>query len=129
MRYKLRWDALWDQDATLEQVSEEEREEYVNEALLEIASKMKRKHKVKTLSEFTILSRQDEEVRVAYPNIKSQADGESSPTEEELKDIALKLLTTGVINTIEVFRDGEYVDVFQIQAQEARAYENFKEAQ
>ena len=50
MRYKLRWDALWDQNATLEQVSSEEREEYVNEALLEIASKMKRKHKVKTLS-------------------------------------------------------------------------------
>ena len=66
---------------------------------------------------------------MAYPNIKSQTDGESSPTEEELKELALQLLTTGVINTIEVFRDGEYVDVFQIQAQEARAYENFKEAQ
>ena len=77
MRYKLRWDALWDQSATLEQVTEAEREEYINEALLEIASKMKRKHKVRTLSNFTILSRNEEHVHVAYPDIRSPEDSEN----------------------------------------------------
>ena len=103
MRFKLKWDALWAQDATLEQVTAEEREEYINEALLEIASKMKRKHKVKTLSNFEILERVEEHVHVAYPDIGAAAatatanttagqDGASSedgPTDEELKSLAL----------------------------------------
>ena len=129
MRLKLKWDALWAQDATLEQVSAEEREEYINEALLEIASKMKRKHKVKTLSNFEILERVEEHVHVAYPDIQSTSQEVGGPTDEELKSLALQLLTTGVVNTIEVFRDGTHVDVFQIQAQERKAYENWKETQ
>ena len=67
---------------------------------------------MKTLSKFEILNREEEDVQVAYPGIKSAEDGESSPTDEELKSLALQLLTTGVINTIEVFKDGEYIDVF-----------------
>ena len=37
IRYKLKWDALWEQGASLEKVSAAERIEYVDEALLEIA--------------------------------------------------------------------------------------------
>ena len=91
----------------MEQVTAEEREEYVNEALLEIASKMKRKHKVKTLAKFNILERIDEHVHVAYPDLRSTQDAENTPTDEELKAIALQLLTTGVVNTITVYRDNE----------------------
>ena len=109
----MKWDALWSEDSTLEEVTEEEREEYVNEALMEIASKMKRKHKVKTMSKYTILERVNEHVHVAYPNLVS-ADGVSAPTDDELKAIALQLLTTGVVNTITVFRNGIQVDVFQV---------------
>lgn len=42
---KLKWDALWDENASFEEVTADEREEYVHEALMEISSKMKRKHK------------------------------------------------------------------------------------
>ena len=129
MRLKLKWDALWEQDATLEQVTADEREEYVNEALLEIASKMKRKHKVKTLAKFNILERIDEHVHIAYPDLRSTQDAENTPTDEELKAIALQLLTTGVVNTITVYRDNEQVDVFQTQANEERAYQNWQKQQ
>ena len=129
MKLKLKWDALWAQDATLEQVTAEEREEYIDEALIEVSSKMKRKHQVKTMSKFNILERIEEYVHVAYPDLKSAEEGQNSPTDEELKKIALQLLTTGVINTITVLRNGEEVDVFQIQAHEERAYENWKENQ
>ena len=128
LKLKLKWDALWAEESTLEEVTEEEREEYVNEALMEFSSKMKRKHKVKTMNKFTVLERVDEHVHVAYPDLKS-ADGQSAPTNEELKSIALQLLTTGVVNTITVFKDGIQVDVFQIAAQEERAYANWQEAQ
>ena len=55
MRLKLKQDALWDENATLEEVSEEERTEYINEALMEVSSKMKRKHKQKGMSDFKVL--------------------------------------------------------------------------
>ena len=89
MKLKLKWDALWAQDATLEQVTAEEREEYINEALIEVSSKMKRKHQVKTMSKFNILERIEEYVHVAYPDLKSAEEGQNSPTDEELKKIAL----------------------------------------
>lgn len=38
------------------------------------------------------------------------------------------MLTTGVVNTINVFRNGEQVDVFQLQQREEKAYENWKES-
>lgn len=67
----------------------EEREEYINEALLEISSKMKRKHKVKSLSNFHIIERKDEFVHVAYPDLKSADESRDSPSDEELKQVAL----------------------------------------
>ena len=40
----LNWDDLWKHDATYEEVSEKEREETVNEVLIEIGNKMKRRN-------------------------------------------------------------------------------------
>ena len=40
----LNWDDLWKHDASYEEVSEKEREETVNEVLIEIGNKMKRRN-------------------------------------------------------------------------------------
>ena len=111
IRYKLKQDALWPFEATEEEVSKEERLEYVNEALIEIGYKMKRKHSQKALTKFTITQHDNEIVEADYPNIKG-ADGVSSPTDAELKQIALQLFTTGIVNTVNMLRDGEQVDIF-----------------
>ena len=90
----------------MEEVSEEERDEYVNEALIEIGSKMKRKHTVKTMGKFSVVERNGEIVLVEYPKLDLYKVA-------DLKELALKLLTTGVVNTINVFKDGVQVDVFE----------------
>ena len=72
IRYKLKWDALWEQGASLEKVSAVDRKEYVDEALLEIASKMKRKHQNKSFKNFVVREREEEVVLVEYPDIKSE---------------------------------------------------------
>ena len=115
IRYKLKWDALWEQGASLEKVSAVDRLEYVNEALLEIGSKMKRKHQNKSFKNFVIRERDEEVILVEYPDLKSEDSESDKMTDEELKQIALKLLTTGVVNTINMIRDGEEVDVFNIE--------------
>ena len=66
---------------------------------------MKRKHLVKTMGKFTIIERQNELVLVEYPKLELYEVA-------ELKQLALQLLTTGVVNTINVLKDGQQVDVF-----------------
>ena len=124
LNFRLKFEALWDQEATLDEINEFERQEYVEEALIEIGSKMKRKHKQKGMRNFNILDRQNEIVQVAYPDLK-QADG-SYLTDDQLKDLALQILTTGVVNTINVFRDSVPVDVFDLEENQRKASEKFK---
>ena len=128
IRYKLKWDALWEQGASLEKVSAVDRKEYVDEALLEIASKMKRKHQNKSFKNFVVREREEEVVLVEYPDLKSEDSENSKMTDEELKQIALKLLTTGVVNTINIIRDGEEVDVFNIEEYQKIADDNYERA-
>lgn len=65
----LKWDALWDQNASFEQISEEDRDEYVEEALNEVASKMKRKYSNRDFKKFKVLQRENEKVLVSYPSL------------------------------------------------------------
>ena len=126
IRYKLKWDALWEQGASLEKVSAVDRKEYVDEALLEIASKMKRKHQNKSFKNFVVRERDEEIILVEYPDLKSEDSENDKMTDEELKQIALKLLTTGVVNTINIIRDGDEVDVFNIEEYQKIADENYE---
>ena len=72
IKYKFRWESLWDSQASLEEVTAEERSEYIDEALMEIASKLKRKQKIKTMSKYDILEyKNDEHILVQYPNLRS----------------------------------------------------------
>ena len=128
IRYKLKWDALWEQGASLEKVSAAERIEYVDEALMEIAQKMRRKHQNKSFKKFVVREREEEVVLVEYPYLKSENSGNEKMTDEELKQIALKLLTTGVVNTINIIRDGEEVDVFNIEEYQKIADDNYERA-
>ena len=89
IRYKLKWEALWKEDATLEEVGEAERAEYINEALIEISSKMKRKHKQKQMGSYKLLEFENEHVLVEYPELKSPADSEKPITDAELKELSL----------------------------------------
>ena len=41
----------------------------MNEALIEVGSKMKRKHSVKTMGKFSVIERENEVVLVEYPKI------------------------------------------------------------
>ena len=79
---RLKWASLWNENATLDEVPDEERLEYIEEALNEIAQKMKRKHKVKTMRKYKLLERKDDAITVEYPNLKVTNDA-------ELKQLAL----------------------------------------
>ena len=127
IRYRLKWDALWKEGATLEEVPQKERDEYIDEALMEISSKMKRKHKLRSLSKFNIREMKDNFVDVEYPELRSESNGRAM-NDTELKDLALNLLSTGVVNKINVVRDGQDVDVFQLKDYQKKADANFAEA-
>ena len=47
-------------------------------------------------------------------------------TDAELKDLATKVLSTGVVNTINVMRGGEDVDIFSLEAAQEQATANFE---
>ena len=53
------WEALWNKDATVEQVAMEERREYIDEVMIEVTQKLKRKHQLDTISDFQILGWED----------------------------------------------------------------------
>ena len=80
---RLKWDALWNPQATFEEVSAEEREEYVEEALQEIAQKMKRKHGVREFKTYELIERKDELCIVKYPKLSNEL------TDSQLKAYAL----------------------------------------
>ena len=89
---------------------------------------MRRKHQNKSFKKFVVREREEEVVLVEYPYLKSENSGNEKMTDEELKQIALKLLTTGVVNTINIIRDGEEVDVFNIEEYQKIADENYERA-
>ena len=47
-------------------------------------------------------------------------------SDDDLKTIAMQVLSTGVVNTINVMRDGVYVDVFNLEEHQRRADENYE---
>lgn len=73
---------------------------------------MKRKHKLRSLSKFNIREMKDNFIDVEYPELRSESNGGGAMNDTELKDLALNLLSTGVVNKINVVRDGQDVDVF-----------------
>lgn len=93
---------------------------------MEISSKMKRKHQIKSLKKFNILEKKENFVHVEYPEIK--AEDNKPISDENLKEIALRLLSTGVVNTLNVLRDGVEVDVFDIKNYQKQADQNFAES-
>ena len=50
----LSWHDLWKQDATLEEVDQKQRDETINEVLIEIGNKMKRRNKVTEMNDFHV---------------------------------------------------------------------------
>ena len=88
---------------------------------------MKRKHKLRSLSKFNIRETLDNFVDVEYPELRSESDGRAM-NDTELKDLALHLLSTGVVNKINVVRDGQDVDVFQLKDYQKKADANFAES-
>lgn len=54
----------------------------------------------------------DNFIDVEYPELRSESNGGGAMNDTELKDLALNLLSTGVVNKINVVRDGQDVDVF-----------------
>ena len=87
---------------------------------------MKRKHQNKSFKNFVVRERNEEIILVEYPDLKSEDSEKDKMTDEELKQIALKLLTTGVVNTINMIRDGEEVDVFNIEEYQKIADEHYE---
>ena len=105
------WDVLWSKEATEEQVRAEERREYIDEAMIEITQKMKRKHDLTALNEYTILGWKENSALVEYPNLTNDKD--------VLAKIGSHLLKTGVIEQLSVFVDGTMLDVFDMQERQA----------
>lgn len=103
----------------MEQVSGEDREEYVEEALNEIGSKMKRKHGSRAFKKFDVLERENETVRVSYPGLETKEKA-------KLKEVALQLLSTGVVNTINVQVNGEKFDIFDLEKGMERAAASYQ---
>ena len=77
---------LWNRD---EEISLEERKEYIDEAMIEVAQKLKRKHNLSVMAEYEILGWQDNSALVEYQTLTND--------EELLAKIGSHLLKTGVI--------------------------------
>ena len=56
---------LWNAD---EDVNLEEKKEYIDEAMIEVAQKMKRKHNLSVMTEYSFLGWQDNSALVEYPD-------------------------------------------------------------
>jgi len=117
MSFEIGWKNLWNKDDTLEQTSQEEREEWILEVLGELRSKYKRRTKSADLNNFE-LAKWDgaNQVIVTYPNLKDK-------TADELKEIATMILSFGQITNVNVFKNREVYDVFGIE----QATEVFKD--
>ena len=83
------WEALWSKDASVEQVCLEERREYIDEVMIEVTQKMKRKHELDSMVDFEILGWEENSALVQYPQLTND--------KETLRRIGTLLLKTGVI--------------------------------
>ena len=83
------WEALWNKEASLEQVCMEERKEYIDEVMIEVTQKMKRKHKLEVMADYEILGWDSNSALVEYRYLNNE--------EEILRKIGSHLLKTGVI--------------------------------
>ena len=101
------WEALWNKEATVEQVALEERREYIDEVMIEITQKLKRKHQLDSMGDFKILGWEDNSALLQYPKLTND--------KEALRNIGTLLLKTGVVEQLSVFVDGVMLDVFDTQ--------------
>jgi len=98
------WEALWNKEATEEQVALDERREYIDEVMIEITQKLKRKHQLDSMGDFKILGWEDNSALLQYPKLTGDKDA--------LRNIGTLLLKTGVVEQLSVFVDGVMLDVF-----------------
>ena len=77
---------LWNED---EDINLEERREYIDEAMIEVTQKMKRKHNLSVMTEYHILGWLENSALVEYPSLTND--------EELLAKVGSHLLKTGVI--------------------------------
>ena len=89
----------------------EERKEYIDEAMIEVTQKMKRKHNLAVMAEYSILGWQENSALVEYPQLTND--------EELLAQVGSHLLKTGVIEQLSIFVDGVMLDVFNTQERQA----------
>ena len=99
---------LWNAN---EDVNLEERKEYIDEAMIEVTQKMKRKHNLAVMAEYSILGWQENSALVEYPQLTND--------EELLAQVGSHLLKTGVIEQLSIFVDGVMLDVFNTQERQA----------
>ena len=99
---------LWNAE---EDVNLEERKEYIDEAMIEVAQKMKRKHNLSVMTEYSVLGWQDNSALIEYPELTND--------EELLAQVGSHLLKTGVIEQLSIFVDGVMLDVFNTQERQA----------
>ena len=83
------WEALWSKEASVEQICMEERREYIDEVMIEVTQKMKRKHELVALADFKILGWEDNSALLQYPQLTNDR--------EALRKIGTLMLKTGVI--------------------------------
>ena len=98
------WEALWNKEATIDQVPAEERREYIDEVMIEITQKLKRKHQLNEMADFSILGWENNSALLQYPKLAND--------KEALRNIGTLLLKTGVVEQLSVFVDGQMLDVF-----------------
>ena len=86
------------------------RREWIDEVLTEVRSKYKRKTRQNHLSDYEIKEWDEQnKVLVQFPNLEGK-------TKDELKEVAQEIRALGMMNQMNVFRDKQVVDVFDVEA-------------
>ena len=102
-------------DATIDEVPEQERKDWIEDTLRIVMLMMKRKFSHPKLTDFNVVSFEDNSVLVEFPSLTDQ-------TKQNIETIATDLLKTVTIQTVGgAFIDGRKVDLFGREAaKEAR---------
>ena len=111
----IEWNQLWKMDATIEEVPEKERKEWLEDTLSIVMLMMKRKFNRPKMTDFNIFSFEENNVLVEFPSLSGQ-------TKQDIEEIASDFLKTVTIQTVGgAFINGERIDLFNREAsKEAR---------
>ena len=104
----LNWADLWREGATLDEVNQADRDETINEVLVEIGNKMKRRNQAPELTAFKVKKVQQNLALVEYPQL-------SGFSEIDLNLIANELLQLGgsVIN-VNIFVNNQAIQIVDL---------------